>query len=198
MPCEFAKSWLHLRVTVTLTNAWKLIGQRWMNARSLLKTDLNRFLGSLRKQTDFPPIALRRRKIPSAKPSRKTTSLTPQDFDQSKCSSQKPRTNAREVHAKTWRLRGLLQSVWGFRRLVISLRLLKVCASYPVPSVSNGFRRQRFSWRSMNCFLLRRFWGFDAGSQLKDFRVLGTKRWRVHLCTLRTLAEVKCESRRFQ
>ena len=79
-----------------------------MNARSLLKTDLNRFLGSLRKQTDFPPVALRRRKIPSAKPSRKTTSLASLDFDQSKFSSQKTRSNARGAHAKTWRLRGLL------------------------------------------------------------------------------------------
>ena len=33
---------------------------------------------SLQKQTDFPPVALRRRKILSAKPSRKTTSLTSQ------------------------------------------------------------------------------------------------------------------------
>ena len=63
---------------------------------------------SLRKQTDFPPVALRRRKIPSAKPSRKTTSLMSQDFDQSKFSSQKTRSNARGAHAKTCKNMGVL------------------------------------------------------------------------------------------
>ena len=68
-------------------------------------------LGSLRKQMNFPPVALRRRKIPSAKPIRKKTSLTLQDFDQSKFSSQKPRSNVCGAYAKTCKNMALAQPI---------------------------------------------------------------------------------------
>ena len=65
-------------------------------------------LVSLRKQTDFPPVALRRGKIPSVKPSRKATSLTSQDLTNQNLALKNQEVTRVEPtlkYVKTWHLR---------------------------------------------------------------------------------------------